>query len=377
MSGDEGIGRGARLLDWLSERLNLTEIFSLLTSYGLFYAELDNRKPLREALAESRATALPSYARWPRVLGLVVVVLLVLEGLTGALLALYYLPTTDSARASVGTILRQVDFGWFVHQMHFWGAQLLIAVLALRLFRFFAQRLYRPPRELVWVFATLLLLVCLHLDLSGRALPMTDPAYWSTIRALEILQSVPIYGSAMLFLLGDAGPFIGDLTLIRLYALHVAILPAAALILIYLHFSTVRRVGLTERPGEERLSAPAALPRHLVNLAILLVLLVGVLVSLAVLAPIGFEAAADPFATPQGVGPPWYLLAVFGFLEATAGAVPRAVAGFAVFFVFVLLVLLPFLDRSGGRRAGALRAVLAVLALAAWLAFTILGMRAA
>jgi hypothetical protein len=41
---------GAALLDWFSRRLNLTEMFSLLTSYGVFFAELDNRKPLPEAL---------------------------------------------------------------------------------------------------------------------------------------------------------------------------------------------------------------------------------------------------------------------------------------------------------------------------------------
>ena len=28
------------VLDWFSRRLNLTEIFSLLTSYGVFHAEL-------------------------------------------------------------------------------------------------------------------------------------------------------------------------------------------------------------------------------------------------------------------------------------------------------------------------------------------------
>ena len=38
------------LLEWLSARLNLTEVFSLLTSYGFFYNELDPRKPLPEAL---------------------------------------------------------------------------------------------------------------------------------------------------------------------------------------------------------------------------------------------------------------------------------------------------------------------------------------
>ena len=56
------------LTDWLSARLNLTEIFSLLTSYGLFYGELDPRKPLREALEEVAEQPMVSYARWPRVL---------------------------------------------------------------------------------------------------------------------------------------------------------------------------------------------------------------------------------------------------------------------------------------------------------------------
>ena len=93
------------VLDWLSRRLNLTEIFSLLTSYGLFHAELDSSKPLRQALAEAADKPAPSYARWPRVLGLMVMVLIGLEILTGSLLALYYLPTPETAHASLGTLL--------------------------------------------------------------------------------------------------------------------------------------------------------------------------------------------------------------------------------------------------------------------------------
>ena len=120
MSERNRTGRG---LDWLSKRLNLTEIFSLLTSYGLFHAELDSRKPLREALAEAADKPAPSYARWPRVLGLMVVVLIGLELLTGSLLALYYLPTPEAAHASLGTILRDVTTGGLVRQIHFWGSR--------------------------------------------------------------------------------------------------------------------------------------------------------------------------------------------------------------------------------------------------------------
>ena len=62
--------KSSGILDWLSRRMNLTEAFSFFTSFGFFYSELDTRKPLREALAEALERPMPSYGRWPRVLGL-------------------------------------------------------------------------------------------------------------------------------------------------------------------------------------------------------------------------------------------------------------------------------------------------------------------
>jgi quinol-cytochrome oxidoreductase complex cytochrome b subunit len=367
------------LLEWLERRINVTEIFSLLTSYGLFYSEVDSRKPLQEALKEARDHPFPSYARWPRVLGLLVVLLIAIEILTGLLLALYYLPTPVDARPSVGTILTEVHFGRFVYQIHFWGAQLVLAVLMLRIVRFFVQGVYRAPRELIWVFSVALLLVCFHLDLSGRALPMTAPAYWTTVRALELASSVPIYGPLLVFLLGGSETAITDLTLIRFYVLHVAVLPALAVTLIYLHFSGVRRVGLTtkksEQPGPARVGT---FRNHLLNLAVLLVLVFGVLVTLAVLAPLPFYADADPYSTPAGVGPPWYLLAPFGFLEWTSGVLPQPVSGSLLFLGFVVLLFLPFVDRTelGSRRRGMVQLLAAVLFLL-WLFFSFHGARVA
>jgi quinol-cytochrome oxidoreductase complex cytochrome b subunit len=365
------------VLGWLSQRLNLTEIFSLLTSYGIYHAELDTRKPLREALAEAEQRPVASYARWPRVLGLFVLVLLAIEAVTGILLALYYLPTPETARASLGTILRDVHFGWFVHQLHYWGAQLLVAVLLARLLMFLARRVYQTPRELWWVFGALLLLVCFHADLTGRALPMTDRSYWSIVRALEIAESVPIYGSLMLFLLGGAGTVIGDLTLIRFYVLHVAVLPLMALFLIYLHFSGVRRLGLTEISGEVKRAGSTVFRRNLFNLAIALALLFGVLATFAVLAPHPYRPAADPYETVAGVGPPWYLLAPFGYLEWASGWMPRRVAGGILFVLFVLFVMWPFVDRGSGPKARLRAWVIAALFLIVWAALSLYGARIA
>ncbi len=365
------------ILDWLSRRLNLTEIFSFLTSFGLFYAELDSRKRIRQALTEVLEQPTPSYARWPRVLGLVGVVLIVVEVVTGGLLALYYLPTPQAAHASLGTILRDVKFGWFIHQVHFWGAQALLALLALRIARFFLQRVYRAPRELLWVFGVLLLLVCLQLDLTGRALPFTASAYWSTIRSLEVLGSVPLYGSLMRFVLGGDGGALSDLTLIRAYVLHVGVLPALLVALVYLQFSTVRRVGLTDVEGEEKV-VRAVLRTHVTDLAILLVLLLGLVITLAVLVPVPFGGEADPYTTLPGVGPPWYLLAPFGLLELTPRAVPRQIPGAILLLVTVATLALPFFhipDSSPSARGRRLMLGGGALVLIVWFLLSLYGAR--
>lgn len=365
------------ILDWFSDRLNLTEIFSLLTSYGLFYAELDSSKPLRQALGEALEEPTPSYARWPRVLGLIVVLLIGLEILTGGLLALYYLPTPDAAHASLSTILRDVHFGALIHQIHFWGAQILIAVLILRVVRFFWRTVYRPPRELLWVFAWLLLLVCFHADLTGRLLPWSADGYWSTVRAIEIAEAVPIYGSILVFLIGGADLIISDLTLIRFYILHIAILPGLAVPLIYMHFSSVRRTGLKVAEDEATLPARLAFRVNLVNMVILLTIAFAVLLSLAILVATPFEAEADPFATVPGVGPPWYLLAPFAMLELSAGIVPRWVTGSLLFVITIMILTVPFWFRSRTERSRRLGLILGGLFIVAWVALSWYGAQVA
>ncbi len=369
-----------RLLDWLSRRLNLTEVFSLLTSYGFFYTEIDSRKPLAEALEEALEKPVPSYSNWPRVLGLIVLVLMTVEILTGGLLALYYLPTPQSAHASVGVILQDVGFGALIHQAHFWGAQMLIAVLLLRLGRFFVQRVYRRPRELVWVFGILLLLVSLQADLTGRMLPWTTTSYWSSVRAIEVLATIPVISNIMLFFTGTSGAFLSEVTLIRGYILHIVVLPLLAIVLIYFHFSTVRRVGLSGEASTAGMPGRRAFRAHLASLAIIFVLLLGVLITLAVLAPEPFEIKADPFSTPPGIDPPWYLLAPFGLLEMTADFLPRWIVGLVMLLATTALVALPFLSRSqtdpGASRRPLLWA-LAVAMVAVWVVLTLYGARMA
>ncbi len=114
------------------------------------------------------------------------------------------------------------------------------------------------------------------------------------------------------------------------------------------------------------------------NLAIVLALVFGLLVSLAVLVPLPFERQADPFATLPGVGPPWYLLAIFGFLEWMPDLVPGWLAGLLLFLAFMALLAVPFLDRSRPNSLGRRLAVaVGLLVVVAWIVFTVYGGRVA
>jgi len=78
------------------------------------------------------------------VVGLALISLLfLLEVVTGTLLAFYYQPTAATAFGSTQTIVRDVPFGWFIHQLHAWGAWMLVAIVVVRLVRLFWDGLYQ------------------------------------------------------------------------------------------------------------------------------------------------------------------------------------------------------------------------------------------
>ncbi len=356
----------SRWWDWLEQRLNLTEIFSFISTFGLAYSEVDTRKPLGEAVDEAFRKPLPAYAQWPQVLGLLTFVFFLFQMTTGVLLAFYYQPAPATAYDSVLTIVQEATLGWYIHQMHYWGSNILIGLLMLRMVRLFLHGVYRAPRELIWVLGGLLVFLSVYAGLSGSLLPWDQQAYWSSIRSLEVLAELPFFGWLANFLVG--GLEVQGLTLTRFYILHVICLPLAMFVVFYLHFAAVRRVGLSR-------STAAAQPRplypdHLADLATMLFLIFGVILTLAVLAPAAVQVEADPFSSPPGIHPPWYLLPAYGLIE----TLPAGLGGGLISAGLLCFLALPFLDRnpgqSPGRRPLGLLLLTALLVALAWFGYT-------
>ncbi len=357
------------LLGWIEERVNLTEIVSFLSVFGLLPTELDSRKRLREALTEALRQPLPSYARWPRVLGILSFIMFLLLALTGTMLSFYYQPTANEAYGSVTSITRDVAFGNLINQVHRWSAILFLVILALRVIRFFFGGLYGRGREVIWMSAVVTFVVATFADVSGRLLPWDARGYWTTVRAREVTDALPGIGPLFTFLVGGSG--LDSLVLTRFYVLHIVVFPVLILLLFYLHFSSVRRVGMSRVDA-----APASRSFRvaLYDMTLLVIFLIGGLITLSVLLPHSFDVVADPLTTPPNARPPWYLLAPHAVQQAFPAIVPRFLRGLFLEALFAIVLLLPFLDRSGGtgpRRR--LLLMLGVMACAGWVALTWLG----
>jgi quinol-cytochrome oxidoreductase complex cytochrome b subunit len=356
-------------LGWLEARVNLTEIVSFLSVFGLLPAELDSKKPLREAVRGAMAQPLPSYARWPRVLGILAFLLFIFLAVTGMMLAFYYQPTAEQAYPSVTLIARDVAFGTLIHQIHYWSAALLLLFLGARVVRFFFQGLYARGREVVWIAAVLTFVGAAITDLTGRLLPWDASGYWTTVRAREVTDTFPVLGPITSFLVGGSG--LDSMVLTRYYLLHIAIFPMIVLTLFYLHFSSVRRVGMSQvGPAPSSRSLRVAM----YDMLLLVIFMVGALMTLAVLFPQAFDVPADPFKTPPDARPPWYLLAPYALMEGLS-FLPKFIRGLIPEAILAAVICLPFLDRESGtgtqrrlfRYAGiALLAAWAILTWAGW-----------
>jgi quinol-cytochrome oxidoreductase complex cytochrome b subunit len=332
-------GRRRDWVAWLERRLNVTELFSFITHFGFVYTPVDTRRPIREVVGEILDRDVEAYARGPRVLGLLMAIVFGLEMVTGILLAFYYQPTPESAYESTRMIVRDVPFGWFLHQMHAWGAWLLAVLVVARLLRLFWDGLYRAPREVLWFAAVAMTWIVLQMDFTGRLLTWNTHSYWSVVRGAEMVYGLPLVGPALAFLLG--GDAVSASTLIRFYALHIIVLPLWFAAGIYLTFGTLRRVGLSA-PGP----APArtvTFREHLHAMITLVLVVFGALVSLAVLLPFRFAAGADPYATPAGVRPPWYMYAPYALIQGLP--LPAWLTGLALVLVAFAILLLPLLAR--------------------------------
>lgn len=286
------------------------------------------------------------------VLGGVALFFLGVQIVSGALLAVYYVPAWDQAHASVGRIAREVTLGWLVRSIHLWSAHLLIATILLHLVRVFARGAYEKPREITWFAGVALLGLLMGAAFTGQMLPMDDEA----VKGAEVAAAYAEEGGIATLVRGDK--VVGQPMLTRMFAAHVIVIPLTLLVLIAAHLALVGRHRLK---GAEALGGSSPLFLQLLGMSIFAA--TALLAVLAFVFPAGVGPPPGAPDAPTSAKPLWMFLPVYQAAKASWLSGPPTLLLLAGPPAF--LVLVPFLPRRVAVVAGALLLAAAV-ALGIW-----------
>ncbi len=191
-------------------------------------------------------------ASWWYVFGSAAFTLLMLQVITGILLALVYVPSAGEAWNSLNVLNHQIPLGWFLRAMHGWGSDFMVAIVFIHMTQVFLFGAYKYPRELTWTVGVFLLLMTLGMAFTGQVLRFDQDAYWGLGIGVFIMARVPWIGGGLVHLL-LGGPVIAGATLSRFFTLHVFVIPGLLLTLTMLHVWMVIKLGINEWPMPGRL----------------------------------------------------------------------------------------------------------------------------
>lgn len=215
-----------KIFTWLDERLGLTTIYKTI---------LDRKVP---------------EVNWWFTLGSASLFLFVMQGVTGIILSVYYVPSPDRAYDSIQYIMNEVMFGWLIRGIHHWGSSLMVIVVFLHMLRVFFYGAYKYPREFTWVTGVVLLLATLGSGFTGYLLPWNQRAYWATTVGTEIAGTMPLIGDFILRVL-RGGSDLSAVTLARFFSVHIWWLPVVLGGIIGIHLYMVIRLGISAMPDKE------------------------------------------------------------------------------------------------------------------------------
>jgi ubiquinol-cytochrome c reductase cytochrome b subunit len=324
---------------------------------GAFMRWLDERLPLPRLVHGSIGGGYPV----PRNLnyfwnfGVLAGIALVIQIVTGIILAMHYVPQGDHAFASVEHIMRNVNQGWLLRYLHANGAAFFFIVTYIHIFRGLYYGSYKAPRELVWMLGLVILLLMMATAFMGYVLPWGQMSFWAAKVITGLFGAIPVVGEPIQsWLLGGYAP--DQPTLNRFFSLHY-LLPFVIVGVIILHIWALHIPGSGNPTGVDVKTPQDTVPFHPYytakdgfGLGVFLILLAFV----TFFAPnyLGHTdnyIPANPLSTPAHIVPEWYFWPFYAILKAfTADFIlPAKLWGvLAMFFSILLLFLLPWLDKS-------------------------------
>ena len=281
-------------------------------------------------------------------------IFLLIQIITGIVLAMHYTPTVEGAFASIEHIMRDVNYGWLIRYIHMNGSSFFFIVVYIHVFRGLYYGSYKSPREVLWWLGLVILLLMMATAFMGYVLPWGQMSFWGATVITNIFSAVPFIGTTIVEWLW--GGFAVDNALLnRFFALHY-LFPFLIVAVVILHIVALHTHGSNNPLGINKKGPQDSIPFHPYYT---IKDLFGLSFVLTIFALVVFYAPdylghpdnyipADPLKTPAHIVPEWYFLPFYAILR----AVPDKLGGvIAMISAILILFVLPWLDTSKVRSA--------------------------
>jgi ubiquinol-cytochrome c reductase cytochrome b subunit len=322
----------------------------------------DARMPLPRLVHDSFVSyPVPRNLNYAYTFGGILTIMLVVQILTGVVLAMHYAASTATAFSSVEKIMRDVNWGWLIRYMHMNGASFFFIAVYLHIGRGLYYGSYKAPRELLWILGCLIFLLMMATAFMGYVLPWGQMSFWGATVITGFFTAFPIIGEwIQQLLLG--GFAVDNPTLNRFFSLHY-LLPFMIAGVVILHVWALHVTGQTNPTGIEVKHKSDTLPFTpfaTVKDAFAMLLFLAVFAYFIFYIPnyLGHPdnyIEADPLKTPAHIVPEWYFLPFYAILRAITfniGPIDSKLGGvLAMFGAVLVLFVIPWLDTSKVRSA--------------------------
>ena len=289
--------------------------------------------------------------------GGILAVFLMIQIITGIVLAMHYVPHVDHAFESVERIRRDVPFGWLIQSMHANGASFFFVAVYIHMFRGLYYGSYKSPREILWILGVVIYLLMMATGFLGYTLPWGQMSFWGATVITNLFGAVPVVGEPLREWLWG-GFSVDQATLNRFFSLHY-LLPFVIAGVVMLHIWALHVPGNNNPTGVEvkdpKKDAVPFHPYYTVKdgFAIVVYLLIFALFVFYLPRELGHAdnyIEADALVTPSHIVPEWYYLPFYAILRAVTfdiGPIDAKLGGvIAMFGSILILFVLPWLDGS-------------------------------
>ena len=318
---------------------------------------LDQRLPIVRFNHDLMTFPTPKNLNYWWTFGGILAVCLVVQIVTGIVLAMHYVASTQDAFASVERIMRDIDYGWLIRNIHANGASMFFLAVYIHMFRGLYYGSYKSPREVIWILGVVIYLLMMATAFMGYVLPWGQMSFHGSAVITNLIGAIPLVGEPVkTYLMG--GPAIGDATLNRFFSLHY-LLPFVIAGIVVLHIWALHVPGNNNPTGvsvkDVKKDTVPFHPYYTVKDGFAILVFFLLFAYFVFFAPNALGHAdnsieANPLQTPAHIVPEWYLLPFYAILRAITfdiGPIEAKLLGvIAMFGSIGILFVVPWLDTS-------------------------------